>query len=217
MRGAESPTGGCRDRLQYAELLGLTDERLMQELQAGNTDAFAVLFKRYHRLIHVTALHILRDASEAEDLTQTVFLEIYRRLGQFDPARGTLKVWLLQYAYSRSIHRRNYLFVRRVHRQVELTEMVEGNSHWSPAHLQFQEASRLTSEALVALPEAQRRTIEMYFFEGLTLKEIAEQRNEKFSNVRHHYYRGLERLRSYLDGGAEPQGPRPSVVPIGEV
>lgn len=216
MRGAESYAGGCRDRLPYAELLGLSDERLMQELKAGNADAFAVLFKRYHRLIHVTALHILRDAGEAEDVTQTVFLEIYRRLGQFDPARGTLKVWLLQYAYSRSIHRRNYLFVRQVHKQVELTEREEGESHWSPAHLPLQEATRLTSEALIVLPEAQRRTIEMYFFEGLTLKEIAQRRNEKFSNVRHHYYRGLERLRSYLDGGAERPGPRPSVVPLGE-
>ena len=216
MRGAEPSPGGSRDRVAYADLPGLSDDRLMQELQAGNTDAFAVLFKRYHRLIHVTALHILRDAGEAEDLTQTVFLEIYRRLGQFDPARGTLKVWLLQYAYSRSIHRRNYLFVRQVHRQVELTETVEAENHWSPSHLQMQEVSRLASEALVALPEAQRRTIEMYFFEGLTLKEIAQQRNEKFSNVRHHYYRGLERLRSYLRGGPERPGTRPSVVPLGE-
>jgi RNA polymerase sigma-70 factor (ECF subfamily) len=39
----------------------------------------------------------------------------------------------------------------------------------------------------------------MFFFEGLSLKEIAQRRNEKFSNVRHHYYRGLERLRSYLE------------------
>lgn len=89
----------------------------MQELQAGNTDAFAFLFKRYHRLVQVTALHILRDAGEAEDLTQTVFLEIYRRLGQFDPSTGTLKVWVLQYAYSRSMHRRNYLFVHQVRKQ----------------------------------------------------------------------------------------------------
>jgi RNA polymerase sigma-70 factor (ECF subfamily) len=216
MHGEESPSSECRDRVAYPELLRLPDERLMRELRAGNTDAFAVLFKRYHRLVHVTALHILRDAGEAEDLTQTVFLEIYRRLGQFDPARGTLKVWLLQYAYSRSIHRRNYLFVRQVHKQVELTEMVEGGGHWSPAHLQMQESTRLTSEALVLLPEAQRRTIEMYFFEGLTLKEIADQRNEKFSNVRHHYYRGLERLRAYLENSAQRQDPRPSIVPLGE-
>jgi RNA polymerase sigma factor (sigma-70 family) len=119
----EGPSSGDgRDRVPYAELQNLSDERLVQEIQKGNTDGFAVTFKRYHRLVHVTALKIVRDASEAEDLTQTVFLEIYRRLGQFDPARGTLKVWLLQFAYSRSIHRRNYLFVRRFHNQVQLSE-----------------------------------------------------------------------------------------------
>jgi DNA-directed RNA polymerase specialized sigma24 family protein len=54
-------------------------------------------------------------------MTQTVFLEVYRRLKQFDPARGTFKVWLLQFAYSRSMHRRNYLFVRKFHNQVEVS------------------------------------------------------------------------------------------------
>lgn len=205
-----------RGRIPYAELAKLRDERLIEELQAGNTDAFAIIFKRYHRLVHVTALNILRDAGEAEDLTQTVFLEIYRRVGQFDPARGTLKVWLLQFAYSRSMHRRNYLFVRKFHKHVELSEVEEQQSLWSPKRLDLPETTRLTSEVLAVLPEAQRRTIEMFFFEGLTLAEISERRNEKFSNVRHHYYRGLEQLRSYLENGLEPNRRRPSVVPLGE-
>src|SRR6202048_4505176 len=128
--------GDCNERASYANLLTLDYESVMRHLQAGNTDAFAVVFKRYHRLVHVTALHILRDAGEAEDLTQTVFLEIYRRLGQFDRARGTLKVWLLQYAYSRSMHRRNYLFVRQFHKQVELSEIEVKGSHWSATRLQ---------------------------------------------------------------------------------
>jgi RNA polymerase sigma-70 factor, ECF subfamily len=213
----ESSSGDRRGCIPYTELLSLSDERLMQELAAGNTDAFAVVFKRYHRLVHVTALHILRDAAEAEDLTQTVFLEVYRRLGQFDPARGTIKVWLLQYAYSRSIHRRNYLLVRKVHNQVEFSKVEEGRSLWSPARFEFPEAARLTSEVLEALPEAQRQTIKMFFFEGLTLKEIADRRREKFSNVRHHYYRGLERLRSYLENGPQRESAGPSVVPLGEV
>jgi RNA polymerase sigma-70 factor (ECF subfamily) len=191
----ESFTHDSRSRVPYAELADLCDERLMQELQAGNSDAFAVIFKRYHRLVHVTALNIVRDAGEAEDLTQTVFLEIYRRLGQFDPARGTLKVWLLQFAYSRSIHRRNYLLVRKFHSQVQLTEEEEKRGYWSPTRLYSQETTRLASEVLAVLPEAQRSTIEMFFFEGLTLKEIAQRRNERLGNVRHHYYRGLERLR----------------------
>jgi hypothetical protein len=72
----ESISSDRRDRVPSAQLLGLSDEHLMQELAAGNTDAFAVVFKRYHHPVHLTALHILRDAGEAEDLTQTVFLEV---------------------------------------------------------------------------------------------------------------------------------------------
>jgi RNA polymerase sigma-70 factor, ECF subfamily len=209
-------SGEFRDRVPYAELLNLADELLMQEMRAGNTDAFAVIFKRYHRLVHVTALNIVRDAGEAEDLTQTVFLEIYRRMGQYDPARGTLKVWLLQYAYSRSMHRRNYLFVRQFHRQIEFSEMEEKKNLWSPTRLQFQETARLTSEVLSVLSQAQRQTLELFFFEGLTLKEIAQRRNESFSNVRHHYYRGLERLRSYMENRVHEEGVKPSVVRLGE-
>lgn len=189
----------CHDRISYTDLLALDDERVMQQLQRGNTDAFAVVFKRYHRLVHVTALHILRDAAEAEDLTQSVFLEIYRKAGQFDPARGTLKVWLLQYAYSRSTNHLNYLLVRHVYSKTEVSAIDEANSFWSPTRLQPQETSRLTSQALEALSDAQRQTIKMFFFEGLDFKEIARRRNEKFSNVRHHYYRGLQQLRSFLD------------------
>jgi RNA polymerase sigma-70 factor, ECF subfamily len=219
MQAPESPSGcpsGCHgNRNPYAELLDFNDEQVMQELQAGNTDAFAVIFKRYHRLIHVTALRILKDAGEAEDLTQTVFLEIYRRSGQFDPARGTLRVWLLQYAYSRSVNRRNYLSVRQVYNQSELTAAGEAESLWSPARLQRQETVHLTSEVLAALPEEQRDTIRMFFFEGLTLKEIAERRKEKFSNIRHHYYRGLGRLRSCLETRGRTEGATTSVVPLG--
>jgi RNA polymerase sigma-70 factor (ECF subfamily) len=207
-------SGGSLNRIPYAELQDCPDEQLVNEICGGNTDGFAVIFKRYHRLVHITALNIVRDAGEAEDLTQTVFLEIYRHLRQFDPARGTLKVWLLQFAYSRSMHRRNYLFVRQFHKQVNLGEADARASHWSPSRLQPQEATRLTGEALSVLPEPQRRTIEMFFFEGLTLREIAERRNENYPNVRNHYYRGLERLRSYLQSGPPPVAP--TIVPTGE-
>ena len=213
MHAPEPVCGDRHGRISYTDLLGLSDERVMQELQAGNTDAFAVVFKRYHRLVHVIALHILRDASEAEDVTQVVFLEVYRKVGQFDSARGTLKAWLLQYAYSRSMNRRNYLLVRQFHNQRELNEMEEGETLWSPARLPAQETEQLTTEVLSALPDAQRQTIEMFFFEGLTLKEIADRRNETFSNVRHHYYRGLDQLRSYLENGVQRE-PRGSVVPL---
>src|SRR5213082_2142003 len=83
----------------------LPDEKIMSEVQADNGDAFAVLFDRFHRLVLVTALKIVRDVSEAEEVTQNVFFEIYRIAEKFDSAKGSLKVWLLQYAYHRSMNR----------------------------------------------------------------------------------------------------------------
>ena len=203
MFGSEHSIDRNSSRIPYQDLLTLKDEQLMQELKFGNTDAFAVIFKRYNRLVHVTALHILRDSAEAEDHTQSVFLEIYTRVGQFDSARGTLKVWLLQYAYSRSINRLNYLMVRHTYNQAGVEAIDEGKSLWYAPRLPLQEANQLANEALHCLSEAQRQTIEMFFVEGLTLKEIAQRRNETFSNVRHHYYRGLARLRTRLESGRD--------------
>jgi hypothetical protein len=69
-------------------------------------------------------LRVLFDAGEAEDLTQTIFLEIYKKMGEFDTSRGTFKVWVLQRTQSRSVNRFNYLLVRKFHRQVELAAVV---------------------------------------------------------------------------------------------
>ncbi len=190
----------------------------MLETQAGNADAFAVIFKRYHRLAHVTALSILRDAAEAEDLTQTVFLEVYRHLAQFDPGRGKFRIWLLQFAYCRSMHRRNYLFVRQFLNHVELGEVTkkEEEGCCSSPRLHPQESGRLAVEVLAALPEPQRRTMEMYFFEGFSFHEIAQRRNETFANVRHHFYRGLERLRRYMQSGSPTEIARTTRVQAGD-
>ena len=209
----ETPRREWEDRLPYTALLALSDEDLMVELVAGNTDAFAVIFKRYHRLVHLVALRVLRDAGEAEDLTQSVFLEIYRKVGQFDPGRGTLKVWLLQHAQSRSINRRNYLLVRQFHKQLELTAAEEESGLWSPKRPPSQETKQVTSEALSTLPVAQRETIELYFFEGLSFKDIAERRSETFSNVRHHFYRGLTKLRAVLQASFTTGVPKKKEVP----
>jgi len=216
MSSHETNRTDTRDRCG-SPLAGLSDERIMSEIQAGNGDAFAVLFDRYHRLILVTALKIVRDVSEAEEVTQSVFLEIYRAARQFDPARGTLKVWLLQFAYHRSINRRNYLVLRQFYDRGDIQEAVawEGSGVTTPQWA-LQEAAEIVQEALGILNEPQRRTIQMVFFEGMTLKEVAENTAESLSNVRNHYYRGLDRMRGNLS--AHPLEPdSEAVIPIGEV
>src|SRR5262245_35032959 len=97
----------------YRELAALNDEEVMSSLQAGADDALAVLFDRYHRLVYSIAVRIVRDRGEAEDVTQIVFLDFYKAAAQFDPAKGTTKTWLLQYAYHRALGRKRHLNVRR--------------------------------------------------------------------------------------------------------
>ena len=88
------------------------DRALIDEMQQGGADALGVLFGRYGRLVFAVARKILRNDAEAEDLTQEVFLEIYKKARLYDASKGSVKIWLLQYAYHRSFNRRKYLALR---------------------------------------------------------------------------------------------------------
>jgi RNA polymerase sigma-70 factor (ECF subfamily) len=182
-----------------AELKRLTDDELMVQLQAGVNDALAVLFERYHRLVFSIALKIVQDRGEAEDVTQNVFLEIYSSVAQFDPDKGTLKVWLLQYAYHRAFNWKGYLNRRNFYRQ-EAIEELDPLFHdeffvgkYAPGELQ-----RLLQQGLASLGAPQKQVIELASYEGLSMKEIANKTGDSLSNVRHHYYRGLQKLRSFI-------------------
>jgi RNA polymerase sigma-70 factor, ECF subfamily len=195
----------------YAELAQLTDEAVMLHLQQGHDNALAVLFDRYHRLVTTIALRILRDVGEAEDLMQAVFMEVLRSSAQIDPAKGTTKVWLLQYAYHRSFNRRHYLSLRglydRSSKEGEPDPILARNAQ---SHFAV-EASYLVKEALGSLNGAQRKILELAFYEGLTMREIAGKTGDSFDSVRHNYYRGLEKLRTLLccerDSGLYPSSP----------
>lgn len=193
--------------LAFGDLARLTDESVMAHVQGGHDDALAVLFDRYHRLVSSVAFKILRDVGEAEDVTQTVFLEIYKVAAQFDASRGTTKAWLLQYAYHRSMNRRQYLKRRRFYDQdrgeSDATEKPTGAT--GVGLLALPELRSLVREGLDSLNRPQRRTLQMAYFDGMSLKEIAEETGEALGNVRHHYYRGLSQLRSFVSRG-NPNG-----------
>jgi RNA polymerase sigma-70 factor (ECF subfamily) len=189
--------------LSLNELKCLSDESLMAHLRAGHADVLAIIFDRYYRLILSVAMKILRDLGEAEDLMQSVFLEIFRSAAQFDPSRGTLKVWILQYAYHRGMSRRQHLNIRNFYKNADLSELQGDIAATEVTQFNDQEVRRLVNQALGNLNETQNRVLKLAYFEGLSLKEIAERTNDSLGNVRHHYYRGLKKLREVVK--AEPQ------------
>jgi len=132
---------------------------------------------------------------------QDVFFEIFNKADQFDAAKGSAKTWIVQYAYHRSLNRRQYLALRDFYHRQQTTEreVVESNSsEMSWKGLTFREWRRVIEQGLETLTEKQRRTIELVCFQGLLLSEIAERTKDPLPNVRHNYYRGLNGLRKFL-------------------
>ena len=201
--------------LKYSDLAGMDDERLMACLRSGCDDALALLFDRYHRLVFAIALRIVRDRGEAEDVMQKVFLDIFRSIKLFDAAKGTAKVWILQYAYHRAINRRQYLNARRFYQQ----EAIEDNQPARPTNSWFVRYTRselgiLLQQGLATLSSREKRVIELASYEGLSMKEIADTTGESLVNVRHHYYRGLRKLRAFVERPPEPKVLSP-ILPFG--
>ncbi len=192
--------------LTPGQLRALSDEALFLQMRAGNHDALVILFDRYHTIVMGMARKILRDAGEAEDLMQAVFLELFQTAAQFDPAKGTGKSWIMRIAYHRSLNRKQYLKIRSFydHEEIESATGPELLTHAAiTAGLKEPEARRLVHQGLEVLNEAQRETLTLAFYKGLSMTEIAECRKETLVNVRHHYYRGLQRLRCFLFEGTE--------------
>ncbi len=185
----------------YRDLQSSSDEGLMRQLQSGHHDALTVIVDRYQRLVWSVAQKIVRDEGEAEDVVQIVFLELFQKMGLFNPARGTLKVWLLQLAYSRSINRRYHLQRRNFYNQIEIDEqkIAEFSATAVPSlRLNSGEIARLVHELLATLNENQRTAIELIAFEGMTFEEVAAQTGESVTNTKHYYYRGMMKLRDCL-------------------
>ncbi len=188
-------------KLSWSELQGVEDPELIRQLLSGNHDAFAVVVDRYQRLVFSVAMRIVKDEGEAEDVVQIVFTDIFKRAEQFDPARGTLKVWLLQYAYSRSINRRHYLEQRQFYSQLDVDDLnpLEFSAGRNRSEgLSTPEVGRLLKQAIGSLNSKQQTAIALVYFEGLTLEEAAQRTGETLAAIRHHYYRGLMKLREFI-------------------
>jgi RNA polymerase sigma-70 factor (ECF subfamily) len=176
-----------------------SDTDLMDALRRGCNDALAVLFERHSALVFRIARAILRDDGEAEETVQRVFLDVFRAVNQFNPARGSFKTWLLQYAYHRTINRREHLQAHHFYNREELDELTPAELFYGAGHLVClppQEVACLVEQVLALLEPRQRKVIELTYFEGLTAEEVAKATGNSASSVRNNLYRGLSKLRN---------------------
>jgi len=174
---------------------------LLAAIAAGDRDAFSRFYDLTAPMAFGLIRRVLRDPEAAAEVLQEVFWQVWQDASRYDPARGTPEAWLVMRAKTRaidrlrSIRRRDRTFVAPVDESV-----AQRREDQAPNPAVVAEDRGLIQTALAQLPEAQRRVIELAFFEGLTQSEIAARLGEPLGTVKTRARLGLDRLRAALGG-----------------
>ena len=174
------------------------DEDLVAALADGDHDALAELYRRHGGAVWAVARRVCNDRTLAEDVTQTVFVDLWRRPRRFDPARGALRPWLVAQAHARAVDAvRSEAARRRRH---------ERESHYAPppspdveaaAHLATLSAN--VRRAVDQLAAEERQAIVLAYFGGHSYRETAALLGAPEGTVKSRIRRGLSGLRSVLE------------------
>jgi RNA polymerase sigma-70 factor, ECF subfamily len=174
---------------------------LLAAIAAGDRDAFSRFYDLTAPMAFGLIRRVLRDPEAAAEVLQEVFWQVWQDASRYDSARGTPEAWLVMRAKTRaidrlrSIRRRDRTFVAPVDESV-----AQRREDQAPNPAVVAEDRGLIQTALAQLPEAQRRVIELAFFEGLTQSEIAARLGEPLGTVKTRARLGLDRLRAALGG-----------------
>ena len=165
-------------------------QALLRRVAAGDHAALGELYDRYAGLAHGLALRILRDATEAQDVVQEAFVQLWRQAGRYDSARGSPEAWVCTIARTRSLD--------RLRRRAARREEPAGPAPAPSSSLTPDEALSVRS-ALRALSHEQREALELAYFEGLTQSEIARRLDQPLGTVKSRIRAGMMRLREALE------------------
>lgn len=181
---------------------GEDDAALMVRVSLGDTDAFSALYTRFGTLVYSTAVHVLGDAQAAEDVTQEIFLRVWRRPDQFDPARGRFTTWLLSVTRNRAVdelrsrgRRRRFETDPPEAAETSVDQTTESDPALSAALAEDRAAIR---RAMDTLPQEQRLAIEMAYFGGMTQAEIATALHQPLGTIKTRIRLGMQKMRLAL-------------------
>lgn len=175
------------------------DATLMRQLLRRDVGAFEELYERHSRIVYSLVLRILRQGPTAEEVVQDVFLQLWRNSAQYDLSRPFVP-WLLTLARNRALDQLR-LKSERQRRREEQTEIFPQVASAVPEYEQAMDAKRLAERvrALIgSLPAAQKKAIELAYFEGLSHSEIAASLKEPLGTVKSWIRNGLLRLKESL-------------------
>jgi RNA polymerase sigma-70 factor (ECF subfamily) len=171
---------------------------LIQQVAKQDRDAFSQLYDRFSTLVFSLAMRMLKARSDAEDLLQEVFVQVWRQAENYSAERGSPEAWIINIARSRAIDK--IRSIRRMEKSFVLTDdpaRAESSDNVESSAAES-EARMAMNSALANLPETQRRVLELAYFDGLTQTEIANRLAEPLGTVKTRMRSGIQRLRDML-------------------
>lgn len=186
--------GSCGAPL--VRMLDIYGERFYE----GDMEAFNYIYAdTYSWVLNEVRKIFAVNVSEIDDCVQEIYLLLYRKIRQYNPARGSFSAW-----FNTLVRNRIYDYGRKLARNKEFvpdeeegyfSEMVDENIHINPeAKLERSERERILDEIMQELSESQRLCIQLFYCEGLKIKEIAERLNISKGTVKSRLYNGLKKL-----------------------
>ncbi len=173
---------------------------LMAKVALGDSPAFASLYDELSTAVHGMALRVVRDPARAEEVTQDVFLEVWRHATRFDRAKGKAKTWVLTIAHRRAVDvvRRSESLKRADHHAV-----AEEVTHDEPADAVIrQDEHSAVRSCMETLTELQLESVRLAYFSGYTYPEVAALLDKPLPTIKTRMRDGLIRLRDCLTGEA---------------
>ncbi len=178
-----------------------TDAKLLRRMAQGDKSALAELYDRFSRPLYATALRIVNDPSDAQDIVHDAFIALWEKAAVFEMERGTAFAWAVTLVRHRAIdrvrsrRRRGELLASSLPSDLGYDENPATGVEESAARGDQAQAVRA---AVATLPLEQKRALELAFFSGLTQQEIAQKLSEPLGTVKARIRRGLLKLRDSL-------------------
>jgi len=170
---------------------------LMAQVAEGDQVAFAAVYDRLAPAVFGVARRVLRDAAQAEEVAQEVFVEIWRQAARFDGGRGSVRTWAVTISHRRAVDR---VRSEQAHRTRHIrTGGIAGTAEPSPEDVAVErEEQQWAVSAMAELSDAQREVLSLAFYEGLTHVQIADRLGVALGTVKTRIRDGLIRLRGAM-------------------
>jgi RNA polymerase sigma-70 factor, ECF subfamily len=208
------------------------ESALVEELQAGSEEAFAWLIARYHQPIYSLLARTVLDRADAADLTQEVFVKVFRKVGSFH-GESSLRTWIYRIALREASNQRRW-WVRHKQQEIPIEQQLTEAGARTPVYLkemlvdpgespleaaERNENRERVERALKLVPEPYRTTLILRDIEGFVYEEVAEMQGVNLGTVKSRLVRGRAMLRGLLN--APPVGAREArsaglELPLGE-